>query len=413
MKNLILTALDDNHALWYDNLIPFLLSLKQTDYQGAIGVLDYGLSEDKKQLLNARGIHIFTPKHAVTELLLDRQLSAADIAKQQQVENLALYDCDIWFPQQKFNLFEQLQDPNKLYATFDPWRCTFLTNCVQPHARESVNAQLDLLEAQQGYMWQAGLLAGSAAAWEQYQDYLLAKLAAQQHDFLMHYGIDSTLLNLYAQEKNGLAFIHQKYNAPPVWGIEERQTATGTALYVKNEAVQGLHVTRRHRQESIAYPKYHEANYFHAGKDYVPDAKPMFHIVRESLIQGSVEAHNLSLTLKEAYADGGHLAVHLEASGEVYKKGALWLEVAGNSRIVLQNHHNESKRLQFFCQNLLNFAPCRQIDLLRQNGETFAPQLNQLYFIELQPNEWVELRTHELDRQTRRIRWVLDNVRLI
>ena len=48
MQKLILTALDDNDPLWYDNLIPFLLSLRQTDYDGEVGVLDYGLSAAKR-----------------------------------------------------------------------------------------------------------------------------------------------------------------------------------------------------------------------------------------------------------------------------------------------------------------------------------------------------------------------------
>ncbi|WP_181185621.1 hypothetical protein [Haemophilus influenzae] len=53
MKNLILTALNDDSALYYDNFIPFCLSLKQTDYQDEVGVIDYGMSELKKRQLTS------------------------------------------------------------------------------------------------------------------------------------------------------------------------------------------------------------------------------------------------------------------------------------------------------------------------------------------------------------------------
>jgi len=32
------------------------------------------------------------------------------------------------------------------------------------------------------------------------------------------YGVDTTLLNLYALDSEKVSFIHQKYNCPPVWG---------------------------------------------------------------------------------------------------------------------------------------------------------------------------------------------------
>ena len=48
MKRLILTALDDNNKIWFENQIPFVLSLRRTNYTGDIGIIDYGLSEVKK-----------------------------------------------------------------------------------------------------------------------------------------------------------------------------------------------------------------------------------------------------------------------------------------------------------------------------------------------------------------------------
>ncbi|WP_155397791.1 hypothetical protein [Haemophilus haemolyticus] len=52
MKRIILTPLDNNNTIWYDQFLPFILSLQKTDFytekKGDIGVLDYGLSLEKK-----------------------------------------------------------------------------------------------------------------------------------------------------------------------------------------------------------------------------------------------------------------------------------------------------------------------------------------------------------------------------
>lgn len=52
MKGIILTALDNNNTIWYEQFLPFILSLQKTDFytekKGDIGVLDYGLSLEKK-----------------------------------------------------------------------------------------------------------------------------------------------------------------------------------------------------------------------------------------------------------------------------------------------------------------------------------------------------------------------------
>ena len=42
-KRIILTALNNNEKLWYEQFIPFISTLKKTDYEGDIGVIDYGI----------------------------------------------------------------------------------------------------------------------------------------------------------------------------------------------------------------------------------------------------------------------------------------------------------------------------------------------------------------------------------
>ena len=63
MKRIILTALDNNNTIWYEQFLPFILSLQKTDFytekKGDIGVLDYGLSLEKKSVLEKNNIFCF------------------------------------------------------------------------------------------------------------------------------------------------------------------------------------------------------------------------------------------------------------------------------------------------------------------------------------------------------------------
>lgn len=98
MKRIILTALSQNHNLWYEQFIPFIITLRKTSYVGDIGVINYGLSDEYIETLNRNNILIFSPLNAVTNLALDRHISASHIAKQFNYEQIAVFDADIWFP---------------------------------------------------------------------------------------------------------------------------------------------------------------------------------------------------------------------------------------------------------------------------------------------------------------------------
>ena len=118
-EKLNFTALNDDRSLYYDNFIPFCLSLKQTDYQDEVGVIDYGMSELKKDSLHRQGIKIFPASNRVSELSLDRHLSAADIAKKYDYNNVAVYDADIWFPSPHLSLFKTIENSTALFAAQD------------------------------------------------------------------------------------------------------------------------------------------------------------------------------------------------------------------------------------------------------------------------------------------------------
>ena len=99
--------------------MPFISTLKNTDYKGEIGVIAYNLSEIKKQRLIENNILIFEGKTISGTLVLDRQLQTAEISEAYQYDQIALLDGDIWFPAGKFSLFDKLEESEKLYACYD------------------------------------------------------------------------------------------------------------------------------------------------------------------------------------------------------------------------------------------------------------------------------------------------------
>lgn len=129
MKRIILTALDNNNTIWYEQFLPFILSLQKTDFyiekKGDIGVLDYGISLEKKAVLEKNNIFCFPPSHCYSEMLLDRHISVADIAEKYAYEQIAFYDADIWFPSERLTIFDQIIYQDNLYCAYDAWRCSF------------------------------------------------------------------------------------------------------------------------------------------------------------------------------------------------------------------------------------------------------------------------------------------------
>ena len=404
MKRLILTALDDNNKIWFENLIPFILSLRRTNYKGDIGIIDYGLSEVKKICLKEHNIKIFDPSYGCKELLLDRHISAADIAQNYNYDQIAVYDCDIWFPSHHLDIFEQIKNKKNLYATYDAWRCTFLDNCVESESKKTVSAKIDAVVSKNGYVWQAGLILGNTEAWLLYKQYVEEQLNINNY-LKSVYGIDATLLNLYALDSEKVRFIHQKYNCPPVWGIELKHDEGNLAPLVKGKIIQGIHITRNHRNDKmLAYQE---------GKKFNLRENKTFNIIKSSLTCYPPANENLTLELTQANANGGHFSSTISQSNDVYKTGCLMIAVSGDSSFTLKNTHNHSVRLVFFCEKIIGFGSCLSTYFIRENGEKFSPELQSLYYVDLVSNEEIQFCTKELDVEGKRIRWVFDNLRLI
>ncbi len=89
-------AVNNNNLAWYEMLVPFILSLRQTDYAGHIAVIGYDLSDDKQERLRAQGISVFEATQA--PLATGRYIEVARICEANPlIGKIALYDADLWF----------------------------------------------------------------------------------------------------------------------------------------------------------------------------------------------------------------------------------------------------------------------------------------------------------------------------
>ncbi|STO61879.1 hypothetical protein [Haemophilus aegyptius] len=408
MKNLILTALNDDSALYYDNFIPFCLSLKQTDYQDEVGVIDYGMSELKKDSLHRQGIKIFPASNRVTELLLDRHLSAADIAKKYNYDNVAVYDADIWFPNPHLSLFKTIENSTALFAAQDVWFCSFISACMKEQNKEEIINKINILSKKNSGVWQCGLIVGNKDAWQHYQDFVLQSLTTGK--FKLEYGIDSTLLNLYSFETNQVQKLPMKYNCLPVAAVEIKGDKR---FLIQNELVEGFHISRNHRDEKLVnYRFLYPQQYYTQGRDYALSGNQDYELTKESLLVFPPESHHLTLELLCAFANGGYFFTKIEESGEMFKVDSLWLEVSGFSQITLRNPHQHNVRLLYGYQSIVGYAPCSEVKICFAHSD-FHPQMGSVYFVDLAPNESLSFCTRELDRDGKRIRWFFDNLRLI
>lgn len=204
-------------------------------------------------------------------LLLDRFISTSKIAEHYDI--VALYDVDIWFPKHDLTLFEQVQDPSLLYCCYDVIIPPFILSGAKD--KTEVKSKLDNLLTKQNYYWQAGLTVAHRQAWIKYGEYILNYL--NKGNYKLEYGIDATILNLYSAEINNVSLLNKKYNCLPFWGINIDKV-NFFPLRVDNEEIEGIHITRYHRETSdFSFLKTHIDLYLEKGENFLPEKPSLYH----------------------------------------------------------------------------------------------------------------------------------------
>ncbi len=248
---MILIAVDDQEHAWREMLVPFIVSLRRTTYQGRIGVIDYGLSQDKLKVLHEQDI-VIVPPARLLPLACDRYISAANYVAEHDISHCALYDADIWFPEGDFDLFDQLLDPQRIYVAPDAWFCDFVTGSIKdgPSSQYLLDLGLHTVMQKFGTGLQAGMLAGAREAWSHFGHFISDCIARIPQDFHLLYGTDTAFLHIYAGLGNVL-LVDKAYNHVPKWGVRESiDYNTGRVFFTSDGLrIQAMHMTGDSRYE--------------------------------------------------------------------------------------------------------------------------------------------------------------------
>lgn len=410
MKKLILTTLNNNDEIWYRCFVPFILSLRKTDYDGDIGVISYHLSSEKREKLAEHNVLIFEAEYRFNELLIDRHISTALIAQNYDYEQIALYDADIWFSSPNLTIFEQVQDNYSLHCCYDVIKPTFLTSCIPDNKKNEVQEKFNQLYHNQQYIWQAGVLIAHKQGWINYLNYI-EKTLGNLMDFSMVYGIDACVLNLYAYDTNQVTHISEKYNCLPYWGIKLNDIDNGGYFTLNNEMVEGVHVTRFHRMSK-------EYNYIFLYKNYYLQYGTAFSLnildIHQYTHCGKIFStlqQKSSHLLTVEYIECNALLSDIDTNGIIASKDSLFLNFTGNSTLTLRNNQQDFK-IGFIYQALPNKEIPTQIKITLNNRELDL-ELNKFYLIEILSGDILQLSSCDIWKEKTGIRYVFHDVKFI
>ncbi|QTO23954.1 hypothetical protein [Burkholderia seminalis] len=244
-RHLVAFAIDDNRQAWYEMVIPFIVSLRATDYRGRIGVIGYGLSADKQQRLRDNGIEVYAGA-GVGDLSWDRYISAAAVFDADpELQTLALYDADIWFPGPRFDIFDVATDHDLLHVAPDAHFCAFVMSPIIGERRDALVRQCvqDVLD-RVGHPLQAGLVVGGRAPWARFAQYVREQAGRIGLDFAGIHGLDTTFLHLWGG-LGQVRLVGCEQNFVTKWGLHERHDFDAVQILLEHQGkpIRGLHMT--------------------------------------------------------------------------------------------------------------------------------------------------------------------------
>ncbi len=244
-RHLVAFAIDDNRQAWYEMVIPFIVSLRATDYRGRIGVIGYGLSPEKQQRLRDNGIEVHAGA-GVGDLAWDRYISAAAVFDADpELQTLALYDADIWFPGPRFDIFDVVPDDDLLHVAPDAHFCAFVMAPLIGERRDALVHQCvqDVLD-RVGHPLQAGLVVGARAPWARFAQYVREQAGRIGQDFAAIHGLDTTFLHLWGG-LGQVRLVGCEQNFVTKWGLHERHDFSAVQILLEHQGkpIRGLHMT--------------------------------------------------------------------------------------------------------------------------------------------------------------------------
>lgn len=416
MKKLILTALDDNDLFWFDHLVPFLLSLEKTNYQGNIGIISYGLSNRKKEILHNNGFIIFEAANKYKTIYIDRQYTTAVIAERFDFEQVALFDTDIWFPSKNLTLFDELNNNENLYCAYDFSYGSFVEECINKPYRKDIRIKMQTFLSIHKNLWQVGVVAGHKEAWRRYNNFLTTALNKNEI-FTNDYGVDTLLMVLYSIEYGFVSPLPTKYNCIPTCGKLKHSNINSngeildnTIFTIDDEEIQAIHITGPFR---LYERNFYEFSY-HYGNDYFNKGKKF------SLFPKQVEifdASSIKIVEKEELNDKfNSLTIDKIISTtpihSYINNNNLFIETGYQSQLTLRNNNNYYVTFEFCIQHPLGKRIAKGRFIYHNNKSPTIYALNQWYKIDLKPNDEIILANYDIDTEAV-INWVIKNIHFV
>ncbi|WP_321811661.1 MULTISPECIES: hypothetical protein [unclassified Burkholderia] len=402
----VCVAINDNNRAWYEMLVPFLLSLRQTGYDGQVAVIGYGLSERKRRILESQSVDVIEASSAHA-LPVGRFIEAADYcARNPHITKLALYDADIWFCASSFDLFSRIAD-DRLYACPDPLFCTFIVTPLIGERRDAHwRLVVDDVQARHGGALQAGLVAGTATAWARFAAHLRDCVARIGTDFQECFGIDTTFLHLWGA-RGETALLDPVQNFVSKNGIHESFDPSNgaTTLRYQGEPIRALHMTGDIR--FFDRWRYYANHVDAALRDGMPfalsDGRPAPSDTAAARIAATEYVRLAGLTVSSAAIEGS-AGAYLQALDE---PGGTMLVGSGNHEIVLTATRDIARLNVYITHPSGSPSPLRCEVLIDGQAQHKGPDLMTHFWYRISAGTVITLRSTSLGGQQCNAIWRL------
>ncbi|WP_321924990.1 hypothetical protein [Burkholderia sp. BCC1998] len=402
----VCVAINDNNRAWYEMLVPFLLSLRQTGYDGQVAVIGYGLSEHKRRILESQSVDVVEASSAHA-LPVGRFIEAADYcARNPHITKLALYDADIWFCASSFDLFSRIAD-DRLYACPDPLFCTFIVTPLIGERRDAHwRLVVDDVKARHGGALQAGLVAGTATAWARFAAHLRDCVARIGTDFQECFGIDTTFLHLWGA-RGETALLDPVQNFISKNGIHESFDPSNgaTTLRYQGEPIRALHMTGDIR--FFDRWRYYANHVDAALRDGMPFAlsngTPAPSDTAAARIAATEYVRSAGLTVNSAAIEGS-AGAYLQALDE---PGGTMLVGSGNHEIVLTATRDIARLNVYITHPSGSPSPLRCEVLIDGQAQHKGPDLMTHFWYRISAGTVITLRSTSLGGQQCNAIWRL------
>ncbi|WP_321807272.1 hypothetical protein [Burkholderia sp. BCC1993] len=402
----VCVAINDNNRAWYEMLVPFLLSLRQTGYDGQVAVIGYGLSERKRRILESQSVDVVEASSAHA-LPVGRFIEAADYcARNPHITKLALYDADIWFSASSFDLFSRIVD-DRLYACPDPLFCTFVVTPLIGERRDAHwRLVVDEVQARHGGALQAGLVAGTATAWARFAAHLRDCVARIGTDFQECFGIDTTFLHLWGA-RGETALLDPVQNFVSKNGIHESFDSSNgtTTLRYQGEPIRALHMTGDIR--FFDRWRYYANHVDAALRDGMPfalsDGTPSPSDTTAARIAAAEYVRSAGLTVTSAAIEGS-AGAYLQAIDE---PGGTMLVGSGNHEIVLTATRDIARLNVYITHPSGSPSPLRCEVVIDGQAQRKGPDLMTHFWYRISAGTVITLRSTSLGGQQCNTIWRL------